>query len=64
MIKEMVTQLRLSLVFVVVFTVLVGLIYPGVMTLIGQGLFPASSFRELDNCERKDNGFRTDRPAF
>jgi K+-transporting ATPase ATPase C chain len=39
MFKEIVHQTRLSLVFVVVFTVLVGLIYPGVMTLVGKVFF-------------------------
>ncbi len=43
MLKEIGTQLRLSLVFVVIFTVLTGLIYPGVMTLLGQVLFPKQS---------------------
>jgi K+-transporting ATPase ATPase C chain len=47
MIKEIGTQLRLSFVFVVVFTVLVGLIYPGVMTLLGQALFPRQAAGSL-----------------
>ncbi len=40
MIKEFAVQLRLSFMFIVVFTVLCGLFYPGVVTLIGQTLFP------------------------
>ncbi len=40
MIKEIAVQLKHSVLFVVVFTVLVGLIYPGLMTLMGQTLFP------------------------
>jgi K+-transporting ATPase ATPase C chain len=39
MFKEIVQQTRLSLVFVIVFTVLTGLIYPGVMTLLGKVFF-------------------------
>jgi len=45
--KEIGTQLRLSFVFVVVFTVLVGLIYPGVMTLLGRALFPRQAAGSL-----------------
>lgn len=40
MLKELMTQLKLSALFVAVFTVLVGLVYPGVVTLCGQVLFP------------------------
>ncbi|HTC20092.1 MAG TPA: potassium-transporting ATPase subunit C, partial [bacterium] len=47
MMKEIGTQLRLSFVFVVVFTVLVGLIYPGVMTLLGRALFPRQAAGSL-----------------
>jgi K+-transporting ATPase ATPase C chain len=39
MFKEIVDQTRLSLIFVIVFTVLVGLIYPGVMTVLGNVFF-------------------------
>jgi K+-transporting ATPase ATPase C chain len=39
MFKEIINQTRLSLVFVIIFTVLVGLIYPGVMTLLGRVFF-------------------------
>src|SRR5579872_1694771 len=39
MFKEIAVQLRLSVIFVIVFTVLVGLIYPGLCTLIGKTLF-------------------------
>ena len=40
MFKEFGTQLRMSFLFMVVFTVLCGFVYPGVVTLIGQTLFP------------------------
>jgi len=40
MFKEIGTQLKHSFLFVAVFTVLVGLIYPGVMTGLAQVLFP------------------------
>ncbi len=39
MFKEIIHQTKLSLIFVVVFTVLTGLIYPGVMTLLGKVFF-------------------------
>jgi len=40
MLKEIGAQLKKSILFVAVFTVLVGLIYPVVVTLCGQALFP------------------------
>ena len=40
MIKAISTQLRLSAIFLVVFTVITGFLYPGLVTLIGQVLFP------------------------
>jgi len=40
MLKEIGVQLKLSILFVAVFTILVGLIYPVVVTLCGQALFP------------------------
>lgn len=40
MFKEIGTQLRISFIAVVVFTIFCGLIYPGVVTLLGQILFP------------------------
>jgi K+-transporting ATPase ATPase C chain len=40
MFKELGTQFRISLVAMVVFTIFCGLIYPGVVTLVGQILFP------------------------
>jgi len=40
MLKELMTQLKLSALFVAVFTVLVGLVYPVGVTLVGQVLFP------------------------
>jgi potassium-transporting ATPase KdpC subunit len=39
MFKEFATQLRVSLMFMLVFTVLCGMLYPGVVTVIGQALF-------------------------
>ncbi len=43
MLKETLIQLRLSFLFVIVFTVITGLVYPGVVTLLGQVLFPRQS---------------------
>jgi len=40
MLKEIWTQLRLSFLFVVVFTVITGFAYPLIVTLLGQALFP------------------------
>ena len=40
MFKEIGIQLKISLISVIVFTVLTGLIYPGVMTGLAQVLFP------------------------
>ena len=40
MLKEIRNQIRLSAVFLAVFTVLAGFLYPGVVTLLGQILFP------------------------
>ncbi len=40
MLKQFGTQLRLSFMFLLVFTVFCGFIYPGMVTLIGQTLFP------------------------
>jgi K+-transporting ATPase ATPase C chain len=40
MFKELVKETKNSILFVAVFTVLVGLIYPAVVTLFGQILFP------------------------
>ena len=40
MLKEIGAQLKKSILFVAVFTILVGLIYPVVVTLCGQALFP------------------------
>jgi potassium-transporting ATPase KdpC subunit len=39
MFKEFGTQLRVSFMFMVVFTLLCGMLYPGVVTVIGQALF-------------------------
>ncbi len=40
MLKEFGTQLRLSVVFTLLFTVLTGLAYPGLVTAVGAVLFP------------------------
>jgi potassium-transporting ATPase KdpC subunit len=47
MIKEIATQIRVSLIFLVVFTLLVGVLYPGAMTLVGQVLFPRQASGSL-----------------
>ncbi len=47
MFKELVKQTKLSFLFVVVFTLLVGLIYPAVVTLFGQILFPRQASGSL-----------------
>jgi K+-transporting ATPase ATPase C chain len=56
MLKELGTQLRLSILSVVVFTVLTGLIYPGVMTLAGQVLFPRQASGSLITANGKTMG--------
>ncbi len=56
MMKEIGTQLRISLVFVAAFTVLTGLIYPGVMTLVGQALFPRQASGSLIAVKGKTMG--------
>ena len=40
MFKEIAVQIKNSILFVAVFTVLCGLLYPGAMTLLGQLVFP------------------------
>jgi K+-transporting ATPase ATPase C chain len=40
MFKEIGTQVRVSFIFMGIFTVLTGLLYPGLVTLLGQTLFP------------------------
>ena len=40
MFKEIAVQIKNSILFVAVFTVLCGLLYPGAMTLVGQLVFP------------------------
>jgi K+-transporting ATPase ATPase C chain len=39
MFKEIIDQTRLSLIFVIIFTVLLGLLYPGTMTVLGKVFF-------------------------
>ena len=39
MLKEIGIQLKQSILFVVMFTVILGFLYPGIMTMMGQGLF-------------------------
>jgi potassium-transporting ATPase KdpC subunit len=40
MLREIAIQIKNSVLFVAVFTVICGLLYPGAMTLVGQFLFP------------------------
>ncbi len=40
MFKEIGTQIRLSAVFLAAFTILTGFLYPGLVTVLGQVLFP------------------------
>jgi K+-transporting ATPase ATPase C chain len=47
MLKMIATQVRLSLLFVAVFTVICGLAYPAAMTLVGQVLFPKQASGSL-----------------
>jgi len=47
MLKEIAKQTKNSVFFVAVFTVLVGLIYPAVVTLFGQVLFPKQASGSL-----------------
>lgn len=56
MMKEFGTQLRVSVVFVALFTVLCGLLYPGVMTLAGQMLFPRQASGSLITVNGKTVG--------
>jgi potassium-transporting ATPase KdpC subunit len=56
MLKEIGTQLRLSLLFVIVFTVITGLVYPGVVTLLGQALFPRQANGSLIEVNGKKVG--------
>jgi len=56
MIKEIGTQLRLSLIFMVVFTVLLGLLYPGAMTLLGKVLFSRQASGSLIETNGKKAG--------
>lgn len=39
MFKEIAVQLRLSFMFVVIFTIITGFLYPGVVTLLGKAFF-------------------------
>jgi len=56
MFKEIVDQTRLSLIFVIVFTVLVGLIYPGAMTVLGKVFFPKQTEGSLIEVNGKKVG--------
>ncbi len=40
MLKEFGAQLKISLLSIAVFTILCGMVYPGIVTLLGQSLFP------------------------
>ena len=56
MLKEIGIQLRFSILFVFVFTILVGFIYPGFSTLIGQTLFPRQAGGSLIEVNGKKVG--------
>ena len=56
MLKEIGIQLRFSILFVFVFTILVGFIYPGFSTLIGQTLFPRQAGGSLIEANGKKVG--------
>ena len=47
MFKEIGSQLRLSFIFLGVFTILTGFLYPGLVTVLGQLLFPRQSAGSL-----------------
>ncbi|HVZ79750.1 MAG TPA: potassium-transporting ATPase subunit KdpC [bacterium] len=54
MLKDIMVQTKHSLIFVAVFTVLLGLVYPGLTTLLGKALFP----RQADGSLIEVNGKR------
>ncbi len=54
--NEIAVQLRNSFVFVVLFTFLVGLLYPGAMTLVGHVLFPRQASGSLITVNGKTMG--------
>jgi len=56
MLKEIGTQIRISFVFVAMFTVLCGLLYPGAMTLMGQVFFPRQASGSLITANGKTVG--------
>lgn len=56
MLKETLVQLKLSFLFVVVFTIITGLVYPGVVTLLGQVLFPRQANGSLIEVNGKKVG--------
>lgn len=56
MMNEIAVQLRNSFVFVVLFTFLVGLLYPGAMTLVGHVLFPRQASGSLITVNGKTMG--------
>jgi K+-transporting ATPase ATPase C chain len=56
--KEIATQLRLSLVYTAVFTVLLGLAYPVAVTLMGKALFPKQAGGSFITVDGKRLGSR------
>jgi K+-transporting ATPase ATPase C chain len=56
MFREIIHQIRLSLVFVIIFTVLTGLIYPGVMTVLGKVFFAKQAEGSLIEVNSKKVG--------
>jgi potassium-transporting ATPase KdpC subunit len=56
MFKEIGTQLRMSFIFMGIFTVLTGFLYPGLVTLLGQTLFPYQATGSLIQLNGKTVG--------
>jgi K+-transporting ATPase ATPase C chain len=56
MFKEILQQTRLSLIFVILFTLLTGLIYPGLVTLVSQTIFSKQASGSLIELNGKKVG--------
>ncbi|SRR5579871_966511 len=56
MFKELATQFRMSVVFMVIFTVFCGLLYPGAITLLAQVVFPQQANGSLVTVNGKTVG--------
>ena len=57
------SELRPALILFVLLTLLTGVVYPLVVTGIGQVLFPTPGERQRDRSGRQSGGLATDRPA-